>query len=74
MQTVTSSITQFLEPLVYQVDNLAAYSFIAKSHARYLKENKEKIDESSCVVLLHLVENYHLIVQDEEYHCNKELL
>ena len=74
LRTVTSSVTEFLELLVYQVDNLAAHSFTAKSQARYLKERKEKIDESSCVVLLDFAENYHFIVQDEVqgYHWNKE--
>ena len=74
LNTMTSSVTDFIELLVYLVDNLTKHSFIAKSQARYLKERKENLDEKTCIILLDFAENYHYIVQDEiqGYHWNKE--
>ena len=65
LQTIIVSVEEFVNELVYQVDNLSKHSFIAKSQARYLKERKDNIDETSCIVLLDFAENYHYIVQDE---------
>ena len=74
LQTVTSSVDDFIDVLVYKVDSLTTHSFIAKSQAGYLRERKEAIDQKSCIILVDFAENYHYIVQDEVqgYHWNKE--
>ena len=70
----TSDIDDFIELLVYNVDNLTTHSFIAKSQAQYLKKRKEDLNESECIILLDFAENYHYVVQDEiqGYHWNKD--
>ena len=70
----TSDIDDFIELLVYNVDNLTTHSFIAKSQAQYLKKRKEDLNESECIILLDFAENYHYVVQDEiqGYHWNNE--
>ena len=74
VRTHTTPVDEFIELLVYHIDNLSKHSFIAKSQARYLKTQKEEIDEETCIILLDFAENYHFIVQDEVqgYHWNKD--
>ena len=59
---------------MHQVDSLATHSYVAKSQARYLKVHKTDIDQTECLVLLDLAENYHCVVQYEVqgYHWNKQ--
>ena len=72
LRNYTSSVDDFIELLVYQVDSLTTHSYVAKSQARYLKGRKSDIDQTSCIVLLDFAENYHFVVQDEVqgYHWN----
>ena len=74
LRSITSDVDEFVDLLVYSVDNLTTHSFIAKSQAQYLKKRKEELKENECIILLDFVENYHYIVQDEiqEYHWNKD--
>ena len=74
LRTHTTPVDEFIELLVYHIDNLSKHSFIAKSQARYLKAWKEEIDEETCIILLDFAENYHFIVQGEVqgYHRNKD--
>ena len=74
LNTLTTPVEEFIELLVYRVDNLTTHSFIAKSQAQYLKERKENIEETTCIILVDFAENYHYVVQDEVqgYHWNKE--
>ena len=74
LRTHTTSVDEFIELLVYHIDNLSKCSFIAKSQARYLKEQKEEMDEETCIILLDFAGNCHVIVQDEAqgYHWNKD--
>ena len=58
----TAPVDEFIELLVYHIDNLSKNSFIAKSQARYLKVWKEEIDEETYTILLDLAENQHFIV------------
>lgn len=69
-----SSVEDFIELLVYSIDNLTTHSFIAKNQAQYLKRRKEELDRSECLILLDFAENYHYVVQDEiqGYHWNKD--
>ena len=52
LRTHTASMDEFIDLLVYNIDNLTTHSFIAKSQAKYLKERKNEIDESTCIILL----------------------
>ena len=61
----TTPIEEFVDLLVYKVDNLSTHSYIAKSQARHLKARKEAMENDTCVILLDFAENYHYIVQDE---------
>ena len=58
----TAPVDEFIELLVYHIDNLSKNAFIAKSQARYLKVWKEEIDEETYIILLDLAENQHFIV------------
>ena len=72
-RTQTTPVDEFIELLVYQIDNLSKHFFITKSQPQYLKVQKEEIDEETCIILLDFAENYHFIVHDEVqgYHWNK---
>ena len=74
LRTFTTSVEDFIENLVCKIDNLTTHSFIARSQSQYLKERKESIDKSSCIILLDFAENYNFIAQDEiqGYHWNKD--
>ena len=74
IRTHTTHVEEFIELLVYNIDNLTTHSFIAKSQTRYLKSRKSEIDDETCIILLDFAENYHYIVQDEVqgYHWNKD--
>ena len=74
LKTHTSDVDDFIELLVYSVDNLTTHSFVAKSQAQYLKKRKEELNESECIIILDFAENYHYDVQDEiqGYHWNKD--
>ena len=65
LRTHTADVDDFIELLVYSVNNLTTHSFIAKSHAQHLKQRKEEITETECIILLEFTENYHYVVQDE---------
>ena len=68
----TSSIDEFAESLVENIDLLTSHSFIAKCQARYLKECKESLDTNTCIILLDFAENFKYMVQDEvqSFHWN----
>ena len=63
--TQTTSIIEFLELLVDAISKLTVHSFIAKCQARYLKDRKDNLLETSCIPLLDFAENYQFMVQDE---------
>ena len=63
--TQTTSIIEFLELLVDAISKLTVHSFIAKCQARYLKDRKNNLLETSCIALLDFAENYQFMVQDE---------
>ena len=63
--SISAPVDEFIELLVYQVDNLTAHSFTAKSQTQYLKKQKWQIDEETCIILLEFAENYHFVIQDE---------
>ena len=70
----TADVDDFIELLVYSVDKLTTHSFITRSQAQHLKQRKEEIRETECIILLDFAENYHYVVQDEiqGYHWNKD--
>ena len=58
-------VDDFVELLVYGVDNFTTHSFIAKNQAQYLKQRKKEITETECIILLDFAVSYHYVVQDE---------
>ncbi len=71
--TQTTNAQEFVELLVNAISKLTVHSFIAKSQARYLKNLKDNLSETSCIALLDFAENYQFMVQDEiqGFHWNK---
>jgi hypothetical protein len=71
--TQTTTAQEFVELLVNAISKLTVHSFIAKSQARYLKNLKDNLSETSCIALLDFAENYQFMVQDEiqGFHWNK---
>eukprot|EP00112_Aurelia_sp_Birch-Aquarium-sp1_P016223 Seg366.9 transcript_id=Seg366.9/GoldUCD/mRNA.D3Y31 product="ARL14 effector protein" protein_id=Seg366.9/GoldUCD/D3Y31 len=69
----TATIEEFIELVLEALNKLTSHSFIAKSHARYLKEKKENLDDKTCIVFLDFAENYQFVAQDEiqGFHWNK---
>ena len=65
LYTRTIPILDFVDLLVDTISKLTVYSFIAKSQARYIKNRKDNMSETSCIVLLDFAENYQFVVQDE---------
>ena len=63
--TLTTSIQEFIELLVDAISKLTAHSFIAKCQAKYLKDRKHNLFQTSCIALFDLAENYNFMVQDE---------
>ena len=55
LKTHTSDVDDFIELLVYSVDNLTTHSFFAKSQAQYLKKRCRKydVDIVRCCKFLH---------------------
>ena len=74
LQIHTADVDDFIKLLVYSVDKLATHSLIAKSQAQHLKQRKQEITETECIILMDFAENYHYVVQDEiwGYQWNKD--
>jgi hypothetical protein len=49
--TQTTTAQEFVELLVNAISKLTVHSFIAKSQARYLKNLKDNLSETSCIAL-----------------------
>ena len=78
LRSLSAPIDEFVELLVYQVDNLTAHSYTAKSQAQYLKNRKDDMDEEiiqlSYFLKNNFAENNYFIIQDkvQGYHWHKE--
>ena len=74
LQTHVAPVEEFVEMLVYSIDNLSTHSFVSRSQSRFLKARKEAMDDKTCIILLDFAENYHYLVQDEiqSFHWNKD--
>ena len=46
LRTHTASIEDFIESLVYKIDNLTTHSFIARSQSQYLKQHKTELNNT----------------------------
>ena len=65
LYTQTTSTQEFIELIVNAISNLTVHSYIAKCQARYLKDRKDNLSGTACIVLLDFAENYQFMVQDE---------
>ena len=63
-------VSEFIELLLFKLDNLTVHSYIAKSQAKYLKVRQSELLKDEVKVLRDFVENCKSLVQDEiqEYH------
>ena len=55
----------YKQRLITCMDKLTAHSYIAKCQSKYLKNLKENLNDSECIVLGDFAENNKFIVQDE---------
>ena len=53
------------------IDNLTTHSYIAKTQIRYLKNDKENLNQNECLILGGFAENYQFVVQVQSYHWSK---
>ena len=70
---VVQSADEFIESLLEKLIQLKKHHYIAKVQASYLREKKENLTESECIVLADFAENYSFVVQDESqgFHWTK---
>ena len=59
------SISEYVEMVVKQLQDLTSHSYIAKSQAKYLNDRKNEINETCALILGDFAENYSFVVQDE---------
>lgn len=65
MVTVIKPREEFFKLLAEKLESLKKHHFISKVQAKFLKERKENLTESECIVLADFSENYSFVVQDE---------
>ena len=72
--TQTVSLEDYKELLISYMDRLTSHSYITKCQGKYLKDKKEELTVTECIVLGDFAENYKFHVQDEiqSYHWNSE--
>ena len=56
LQTHVAPVDEFVEKLVYSIDNLSTHSFVAQSQSQFLKSRKEAMDNKTCILLLDFAE------------------
>ena len=66
------SIPSYADMIIKQLNKLVPHSSIAKCQTRYLKKQKEEIDDNTASVSGDFAQNYSFVVQDEiqGYHWN----
>lgn len=65
MVTVFKSQEEYFELLVEKLENLKTHHYISKIQGQFLKNKKETLVESECIVLADFAENFTYIIQDE---------
>lgn len=65
MVTVIKSQEEYFETLVEKLENLKTHHYISKIQGQFLKNKKENLAESECIVLADFAENFTFIIQDE---------
>ena len=57
----TLDIDDFIDLTAAKIDSFTAHSYIAKRQAKYLKERKDQLNNTECLVLLHFAETFSLL-------------
>lgn len=65
MVTMVKPRDEFVETFVQGLYNLKFHHYVSKVQGRVLKEKKENLLDTECIVLADFSENYTFIVQDE---------
>ena len=65
MISVMQTYSEFCESLIEKLTELKKHHYVAKIQSQYLKETRESLDETQCLVLADFAENYSFLVQDE---------
>ncbi|XP_063223012.1 uncharacterized protein LOC134531252 [Bacillus rossius redtenbacheri] len=70
MITVIQPKEEFFLSLIEKLDSLKTHNFISKIQSQHLREKKEKLNETECIVLADFAENFTFVIQDEiqSYH------
>ena len=70
----TASVQEYIAYVVQAIDQLTGHSFIAKCQSTYLKDSKENLNSTTCIILMDFAENYKYVIQDEiqSFHWNNQ--
>lgn len=70
---VVQNTEDFIETLLDKLVVLKKHHYTAKAQALFLKEQKENLKDTECIVLADFAENYSFVVQDESqgFHWTK---
>ena len=64
LQSVSCTVSEFMDIVTRAVDEATVHHFIAKSQAGHLRKLKETLDVTSAIILLDFAENYSFVCQD----------
>lgn len=63
LDTVIKTANEFIESLVQKLQNLTEHHYISKSQSRHLKDSKETLSKTSCIIIVDFAENYTCLLQ-----------
>ena len=64
MESLSMTVAEYIDNLSNKIRTLTKHHFIAKRQGKYLKDLKEKMDESEGILIGDFSENYSFVVQD----------
>jgi len=64
LQTLISTVDEFLQSLSNGLDKLLLHSFLVKKQAEFLRDKKEKLMKDECIVICDFSENYAFVIQN----------
>lgn len=74
LETRIACCTDFVDEFCDKAKRLLQYHFIAKQQSRFLKSQKENLQDAECLVICDFAENYAFIAQDAApgFHWNND--
>jgi hypothetical protein len=70
MLTLVMPQEEYFETLIEKLENLKSHHYVSKIQSKFLKEQKEILTDTKCIVLADFAENFTFMVQDviQGYH------